>query len=143
MNTRILIVLLVLVFIHMMNESAKIIEKTRPDIAERYINPFIDKSYRFPVKEGMKVKWWVKYCTDDFARLSIFILTAWVLWPFSRKLSAMFIVYSVYHLFDHFMLWYNYKQSYWLYWVEGVCDLLCVLTLLIPERRGAKIKYFV
>lgn len=140
MKRRVIITMVTLICVHWMNETAELLERASPRIANTYIHPFISHSYRFPVEQGILIKWWVKYCTDDNARIVVFLLIAYVLWVFSRRMSMMFLVYAAYHCFDHLMLWYDYKQSHSLYWVEGVCNAVSILILWLPERKGAKIK---
>lgn len=106
-----------------------------------YIWPFIDKDYKHIDEKGIFLGWWIKYVTDDILLITTYCILAYISNQVSQRLFYIACIFVGYHVFDHFMLWYNYKSSHWIYNVELSCEIISVLILfMVKEHKMAKIK---
>jgi len=131
-------VLVAIAFLQM--ESFKILEYWWPKVAYREYYPFIDKDYHFPAGYKLTVVWWWKLCSIDLKNLILMAVIAWLFWEFSRKLGSLFMCYLFYYLTDHFLLWYNYRSSEWIYMVENGCIILSIMLVVFVKDNRTKIK---
>ncbi len=107
------------------------------------IYPVIKSSEMFDWyhQKGISIEWWIKMVSDDFLSIITFAAMAIVLKRFSHRLYLISIVFLSYHVFDHFMLWYNYKTSWWLYIVELLADIIAVIILVkVKDKKQAVVK---
>lgn len=104
------------------------------------IDPFLSPSYEFPGGKGIDLYWWIKWVTDDMLWCITFFVLAKVAYQYSFRLFLVGCIFFMYHLIDHFMLWWNYKTSYWLYWILIVASILSVMALFRPEKKQGIIK---
>lgn len=123
---------------HALLELAELLQRIRPSIVNVYIKPFIN--YTWPHdNRGISLIWWVKYCTDSFLYIIVFFVMARVAAVYSFRLFIICGIWFLYHLFDGFMLWYNYRTSHWLYWVIVAGAALSIGSLFLPEKRAGKV----
>jgi hypothetical protein len=140
LRQRITIGVLLIAFAFLQLESFKILELGWPAVAYREYYPFIDPDYSFPAGYKLTAVWWWKLCSIDLKNLILMPVVAWLFWPFSRKLGSVFVSYSLYYITDHFMLWYNYRSSEWVYLVENACIILSIILLFVVRERRGKVK---
>lgn len=128
------IIILLIVF-HVLLESAEIIERIWPWTADVYIHPFIN--YHWPYDErGINLLWWINYCSNDALWIVTFISLAYVAKFYSKRLYYVALVFLGYHCFGHLMLWYNYRSSHYLYWLQLVCDIASVsIALKVKDKQ--------
>lgn len=105
-----------------------------------YINPFLSPTYEFSNPKGIDLYWWIKYVTEDLLWCVTFFVLAKVAYQYSFRLFMVASIFFAYHVVDGFMLWWNYKTSYWLYWVLYGAVILCILSLFAPEKRQGILK---
>lgn len=98
------------------------------------IHPFINARYVAAHPDGIKLNWWVVYCATDFLLISVHVLLVIMATRISRKLTTICAVYLLYHIFDHFFLWYDYKTNHSLYLIENITTAACVIVLAWPSR---------
>lgn len=90
-------------------------------------------------ESGISIEWWIKSVSEDICSILTYGVIAFVLHGFSRKLSSVAFLFCGYHLFDHFMLWHNFRTIEWLYWLELLVDIIGVLFLIkIKDRSVVK-----
>lgn len=104
------------------------------------IDPFLSPSYEFPGGEGIDLYWWVKWVTDDMLWCITFFVMAKVAYQVSYRLFLVAWTFFCYHVIDHFMLWWNYKTSYWLYWFLAAAIVATICLLFAPEKKQAIVK---
>lgn len=134
------IIAILLIFGHFQTSIAARAAKIWPELKTTNIKPFIRKSYEFPIKEGINVLWWIKYCCEDFLWIITMFCFAKVSYIVSFRLFLVCCVFFIYHLVDGFMLWYDYKTSSGLYWLLDIACFLSVLLLFFPDKKTAIIK---
>lgn len=105
-----------------------------------YIHPFINKEYADAHPKGMLINWWMVYCANDYLLISVHVVLVIMAQKISSKLATIASIYLIYHLFDHFFLWYDYKTNHSLYLIENMSDIFCVIVLLWPMRKDPKLK---
>lgn len=141
MKRKIIIAGCLIAFAYLQLETATLISKLWPEFAGKEIDPFWSKEYHFVGANKMVMAWWIKFCCNDLKNIIVMLTMAWVAVDFSKKLSGIFLCYGLYHITDNLMLWYNYRTSQWVYWLENGCIILSIVLLfVVKERRGAKIK---
>lgn len=131
-----------LVFGHVLTEAAEIMQSVNPGLASTKINPWIDRDFVFyNDPEGIKLMWFVKYFTDDILWIITFFCFTMLAYRLSLRLFLAGCIFTLYHVIDLFMLWYNYKTFTWLYWYLATACVCAIICLFIPEKRRAVIKY--
>lgn len=105
-----------------------------------HIDPFLSPSYEFPGGEGIDLYWWIKWVTDDLLWCITFFVLAKIAYQVSFRLFLVGSVFFLYHAIDHFMLWWNYKTSYWMYWVMITAVIATIASLFMPEKKQGIIK---
>lgn len=127
--------IILLIIGHLQLETSEVLAKVWPGFSSVKVKPFIN--YQWPHDaEGIPLDWWVKYCTDSMLFVIVFFVLCRVAMEYSYRLFRVSAILFVYHLFDHFMLWYNYRTSHWAYWVFIVAVVACVVAMFLPDRRG-------
>lgn len=128
-----------LLVFHVLLESAEVMEKIWPALAEVYIHPFIDYTWPHDPR-GISLLWWINYCSNDL----LWIVTYYVMGRIAKAYSyAMFRVaytFFVYHIIGHFMLWYNYRTGHAMYYIMAVAAIFCILAIFRPEKETARIR---
>lgn len=130
---------IILVLGHLLTESGELIEHAIPELKQVYIHPFISSSYKFPYPEGINILWWIYYCTNDLLWIFTFFCAAVIASNYSFRLFRVCAVFFVYHVIDHFMLWYNYKTGHVLYWFMGLAIIACTISMFLPERKSGRV----
>jgi hypothetical protein len=131
---------ILLIFSHIALEFGELLEHLFTGISNKYIDPFLDPNYKFPIPEGIQLKWWVKYVCDDFLLITCFFALTVISYKVSWRLFRVSFVFFVYHLLDHFLLWWNYRSSHWVYWIMGFSYIVAILVIFIPVRNQGKLK---
>jgi hypothetical protein len=139
MKLKIIIFAGLLILAHILTESAEIIERLVPRIKTMKIHPFLH--YEWPHDpEGFPLLWWIKYNTEEFLWCCTFFVMAQIAREYSYKMFRVSLVLFCYHMIDWFMLWYNYKQTHFMYWIGGAGLIVCFIFLILPEKKEAKVK---
>jgi hypothetical protein len=137
---RLTIILCVLLIVgHLLTELGSVLYLINRPKSWR-IDPFLSPWYEFPGGQGIDVYWWIKWVTDDLLWCITFFTLAKVSYQFSFRLFLVACIFFLYHVIDSFMLWWNYKTSYWLYWVMIAAVILTIISLFMPEKKQAIIK---
>lgn len=128
-------IIILLIAFHVLLESAEIIERIWPRTADIYIQPFIN--YHWPYDErGINLLWWINYCSNDALWIVTFIALSYVSKFYSRRLYYVALIFLGYHCFGHFMLWYNYRNTHVLYWMQLLCDITSIcIALKIKDQQ--------
>lgn len=105
-----------------------------------YVNPFLSPSYKWYDPKGIDLHWFIKYVTTDFLFCLAFFVLAKVAYRFSFRLFLVGFIWFVYHCIDLFMLWWDFKTSYWLYIVMYAAVTGTIISLFVPEKQQAIIK---
>lgn len=130
-----------LIFGHLLTEASTLLEYFFPDVANQKVNPWLDKSYVFyGDKEGIPLKWFIKYLTDDVLWVIVFFCLSVIGYQYSYRMFLVGCVFFVYHLFDTFMLLYNYKTFKWLHWAWIIAVIVSIIFVLLPEKKQAIVK---
>lgn len=124
---------------HMLTELGSILYLVYRPQAWR-IDPFLDSDYEFPGGEGIDLYWWIKWVTDDLLWCITYFVLAKIAYQYSFRLFLIGSIFFLYHVIDHFMLWWNYKTSYWLYWIMLAAIIGTIASLFAPEKKQAIIK---
>lgn len=153
----VIFVSLLLVVAHILPEMGEILEHLNKfinkhivnigDINKIYINPFLDRSYVFPVypgePAGIKLTWWFYYWGNDFLLVVFSFVATKIALQFSYKLFMICGIYFVYHFLDHLMLWYNFKSTHEFYWVIHTLNVICIAILIFKkEKKTGVLKSF-
>lgn len=136
----VLFIAILLLIGHVQLETAEILEKFFPSDMNISIHPFWDKDYRFPIKEGIVLKWWIKYVCDDVMYIIYSFCIAYVAGKMNRRLFKICGLFFAYHVIDHLLLWYNYRSVGWYYWVIGIVMIVGTILIIIPSKKGAPLK---
>jgi hypothetical protein len=94
-----------------------------------------DKTVSLFLKPGfhlqLALSWWIKMLFDDFNLIAIFFVLAKV----SRETKLFYpaLILFLYHVVDAFMLVWDFKQSYSIYWVLLVSSIIPIFIML---RKG-------
>lgn len=59
---------------------------------------------------------------------------------YSFRMFTIAGLWFMYHIFDAFMLWYNYRQSEWTYIVAVSLITATTVLLFLPERKTGQVK---
>jgi hypothetical protein len=130
--------IILLIIGHAQTEIAELLLRVRPSLAKVYIQPFIN--YTWPHDErGVSLIWWVKYCSDDLLWVITYFVLARVAALYSFRLFCITALWFIYHLFDSFMLWYDYRTSHWLYWVLVAGIATTIAFMFLPEKKTGRI----
>lgn len=105
-----------------------------------YVQPFLSPSYKWYDPNGIDLHWFIKYVTTDLLFCMTFFVLAKIAYRFSFRLFLIGITWFLYHCFDLFMLWWNFKTSYWLYLITYVAITATIVSLFVPEKRQAIVK---
>lgn len=132
---------LLLLFAHLQLISGVAIEWVY-GIGVKHIKPIISKSFKPEwYQYGISLAWWVSYNSDCLLNILTYVVLALVAKKYSYRLYLMSLVFVGYHCFDGFMLWYDYRQSHWAYFVEMTFDVIALLVLkFVKERNQAVVK---
>ena len=111
----------------------------------------VDKEYMYEkvnlfINYDMKMErfWYYKMAGDDLLFIIISLVLTLVSYRYSFRLFLISGVFFLYHLFDAFMFWYNYRTSYAIYWGLDIAIYLCIIMLMLPvDRWRAKYKSMV
>lgn len=122
---------------HLLTEAASISAKLWPSVMAEKVNLFYVDGF------AMERWWYVKMTCDDLLLVVTYFVLARVAYRYSIKLFMIACVFSLYHLIDGYMFWYNYKQSHWLYWALMASVILSILLLIIPFKVSGKYKSMV
>lgn len=123
----------ILVFGHLQLEFASILGFLFPELQWLEIQPFIAST------EKIYILWYIKFMCDDTLWIFVMFLVCKLAYQYSFRLFRVSCVFFVYRLFDLFMLTYNFKRSYWVYWVLlGAC-IIAVALIAYPEKKTAKV----
>lgn len=129
---RLLAIILILAYVG--SEAAEIMQRLWPWLSGVKVQPFI--AYDWPHdQEGINLLWWVKYNTDALLSLVIVFVLARVAKEYSFRVFKVAAILCVYHVFDWFMLWYDYRQSHWYYYAVAAFYSVAVIRLLWPMRK--------
>lgn len=117
--------------------------RNSPEI--KYVKPWLSNSYSFPERQGepdnhISLYWWVTYNCLDILWCIVFFVMARLAFMYSFQLFLVSCIFFLYHCFDYFMLWYNFKSWGWSYKIAHVATFLAVVSLFIPDRKQAIIK---
>jgi hypothetical protein len=128
---------------HLSLEFGELLEHVFPRIADMRIDPFFDKSYVFPVAPGqppgIPLKWWIYYVTNDFLWVLVMFALCIVSGQYSYRLFRVCAVFFIYHIADHFLMWYNYRSTHAVYWLMAVAYIAAVVMLFIPDRKTGRV----
>lgn len=124
---------------HLLTEASEISENVFPYLKKVYIHPFIDPDYKFPYPQGVNILWWIYYCTNDFLWIVTFFVSAMIAAKYSFRLFRVCVVFFIYHVVDHFMLWYNYKTGHVVYWLMGAAFTGAIISMFLPERKTGRV----
>lgn len=137
---RLTILLCILLIIgHLLTESGTIVWELNHR-KQAYVNPFLSPYYKWHDAKGIDLYWWIKYVFDDVLWCTVFFVLAKVSYQYSFRLFLVGCIWFAYHVFDLAMLWWNFKTSYWLYWVIYGTVILCLFSLFVPEKKQAIVK---
>lgn len=137
---------LFLIIAHLQLETAYVMEHipALKSYVNEYIDPFISEQYVFPVIEGQPAgiqrKWWIKYCCNDLYRIIVFFVMCKVALSYSFMLFRVCLLFFLYQVVDHIMLWWNYRSSGWIYLMTYATIFLGILSMLLPENKKAIVK---
>lgn len=134
----------VLILLHWLFELPEWMNNHYDKTANKYIWPFIKPGYKFYNPKGIKIKHWIHECAVDTLFITLTIMLLFMALKIDRKLATIFALFLMYHCFDYFMLWWDYKDSYDLYFNMNITDLLVIVVVLwqgdpkmrvVPSRK--------
>lgn len=130
-----------LIFGHLLTEASTVLEYFYPVVADTKINPWFNGDYVFyNDPEGIPLKWFIKYLTDDLLWVIVFFCFSVIGYQYSYRMFLVGCVFVVYHLFDTFMLFYNYKTSKGLHWALIAAVVISIIFVLMPDKKQAVVK---
>lgn len=110
MKRLIIIVCLIQIIGHAQTEIATVLHKTYKAYMNEKVNLFINYDMQ------MERLWYIKMSGDDALFILVYIVLVLISYRYSMKLFLVSVLFLVYHLFDAFMFWYNFRTSYGIYW---------------------------
>lgn len=138
MRRRIIWAVSLLIFGHLMAEISEIIEIISPS-SNRQLRPLISCTLDWYNENGINLLWWIKYNTEELLWCCVFVAGVIVAAGFSKRLMWICVVFLSYHIIDWFMLWYNYKQSNFMYWLL-ILDTIVSITILFKIKDKLLVK---
>lgn len=105
-----------------------------------YVHPFLSPYYKWYDPKGIDVHWFIKYVTTDLLFCMTFFVLTKIAYRFSFRLFLIGFVWFLYHCLDLFMLWWDFKTSYWLYLAVYVAIIATIISLFVPDKKTGFIK---
>jgi hypothetical protein len=95
-------------------------------LKEVKVQPLLSGPWKWDAS-GVYLLWWLQYVADDLLWIIYSFCLVLVSWNRSDKLFIIGCNWLFYHIVDHAMLWYNYKNSNWLSWVLLACTSITII----------------
>ena len=137
MGKRILIIGVLLIIAHGFSELSEVFE--RLGYGNQQVWPMINCDLPWYISGGINELWWIKYNTDSAMVTAVLLATVLISAMVSRRIMWIAIIWLSYHLFDWFMLWYDYRQSHWTYWIL-ILDAAVSVAVLVKVKDRPKVK---
>lgn len=135
---------IMMVVAHLLTELHSVIFHFWPTTQKYYLGHiFINRDVYVP---QLSVLWFIKMLTDTLlsallcftgAIQSLFLnYSEYLQWMrYSLRLFLIWSVYVIYHFIDLFLLVYDYRSDYKLYWCIGIINALVVILICLPFRH--------
>jgi hypothetical protein len=138
---RVVIFLCILLIVgHVSTEAGAILHKFYDELYLIKINPWLDKSYVFyGDKQGISIIWWVKECCNDFLYICTYFVVSISAAAYSFRLFRVAGLFFIYHVISHFLLWYNFRTTYEVYWLLNITIIACIVAMFIPDRKTGRV----
>lgn len=133
--------ILLLVF-HIGLESSEIYEHIYPASASVYIHPFINYTWPHDPR-GISLLWWINYCSNDLLWIVTYFVLAKISLQYSYAMFRVAMVFFVYHVIGHFMLWYNYRTGHFMYYILGVACTWCIVAIFSKDKKHPPVRSMV
>lgn len=120
---------------HILTEAHSVLYLLRPDIANQ------DASHLFFIHQKffISAEWFVKMTCDQILICATYLLMAYISRKYSKRLFYVVCVYFFYHVADTFLLFLNWKQGFWKYYILLFVTLISTIWLLLPEKKAGKL----
>jgi len=130
-RAKITIIGIALIVFHILTEAHSILRYRDQALADSELDLFFSATY----KMLLAVKWYLKMGFDDLLIISTYFFFAWVAGKYSRRLLMIVSLWFFYHLADLYMFWWNYKTSYWAYYILLIACVIQTIILIVPVKE--------
>lgn len=138
MKRLIIIVCLIQIIGHAQTEIATVLSKLYKTYMNEKVNLFINYDMQ------MERYWYVKMSGDDILFILVYTVLVLISYRYSLKLFLVSVLFLIYHLFDAFMLLYDYRTSYGIYFNLYISIFLsCYVIVFVNDRWLGKYKSMV
>lgn len=141
MKWKIIWIAIILLLSHLLLEASELLEKVYPHLTNTYIWPVQSPNFKpdWYVNNGINILWWIKYNCDDLVWCISYLTMARIAIEFSFRLALIIGMFLMYHVFDTVMLWWDFKQSHWMFWVMIGIILVGVIIIVWPMKKKSAI----
>lgn len=74
--------------------------------------------------------WNIRFVCEDFLFVVVFFSMAWSVKHPDNKLFFVGSVFTFYHFIDSLLFWYDFKTSYFTYWLLLLTLVTCIVKIL-------------
>lgn len=139
MKGLIIAICVLLILSHLMLESGAGLQILN-SYERLYLNPFWSPWYKWPYEQGISYYHWMQMNAIELMICTVFFCFAKMAREINYKLFRVVFIFFWYHVFDWFMLWWDYKTSNWFYWLLNGSVISAIICLFIPEKKQAIVK---
>lgn len=136
MRQKVVISGLLLVAAFALTEVHSIVYAVAPHLGELEVSPFIQPGFEMKVN----LMWMIKMVADDFLKIVLMFVMAKTAKEYSYTLFLVSVIFFVYCFIDLFLLFWNYKQTYAVYWFLLLSSVGALFFTLMPEKKTGTYK---
>jgi len=90
----------------------------------------VEENWFMNFKYPLARYWLYKFMSDDLTIFCTFFCMAISVKNPDNKLFFVACVFTMYHFIDSMLFWYDFKTSYWTYWILLATLVTCVVKIL-------------
>lgn len=128
---------------HIASEAHSFVLFLFPSTIKIYVENWVHVS--MPKGAHLNLPWFLFLAGNDFLICCLFFIGAIQSWtynyksylewrPYNQRLYIIWSIYFAYHFFDSIMLYVNYKQSTYLYWVSLATAIAGTIGVMWPVK---------
>lgn len=117
-----------------LTEAHSIIRVLNPATESIQVNWFWKAGFDYAIS----ILWMIKMMADEFLLIVTYFMMAYIALRFSLKTFLIISCFFFYWVVDNFLFYYNYKQTYWVFWTLLILLVFVVTLLLIPFKERGK-----
>jgi hypothetical protein len=134
------ILTVVLIISHLLTELHSFLRVwLLPNIDNIKLSTFLEPGFVYP----LALSWWIKQPADTLLNISAFICFA--VSTISRRAPSysffiIICIFLVYHVWDMFAFFYNYKQTYGVFWMLLISCSVSAYLIAFPVKDKVRLR---